>query len=139
VAVGHPGHRAVRHTHPGRSHGRLRIKGLPTEIETDVFGRDPNASRRIHAQRSLRDVADHAAVVVEQVDGFRGMLADILTVNTALVTQAQNEQIKRISSWAAILFAPTLIGTVYGMNFRHMPELGRAAGYPFTLLLMAAV
>jgi magnesium transporter len=104
-------------------------------------------------RRYLRDVADHAAVVVEQVDSFRGMLADILAVNTTLVTQAQNEemqrlaeasnaqneQIKRISSWAAILFAPTLIGTVYGMNFRHMPELGWTAGYPFALLLMAAV
>lgn len=158
------------------------------EIETDVFSRDPNASRRIYAlsrevvefqratrpllpmldslsagfakhgideelQRYMRDVADHAAVVVEQADSFRGMLADILTVNTTLVTQAQNEemrrlaqasnaqneQIKRISSWAAILFAPTLIGTVYGMNFRHMPELGWTAGYPFALLLMAAV
>jgi magnesium transporter len=104
-------------------------------------------------QRYLRDVADHAATVVEQAESFRGMLADILTVNTTLVTQAQNEemrrlaeasnaqneQIKRISSWAAILFAPTLIGTVYGMNFRHMPELGWVWGYPFAVLLMATV
>lgn len=51
---------------------------------------------------------------------------------------AQNEEIKRISSWAAILFAPTLIGTVYGMNFRKMPELSWAFGYPFALTLMAA-
>jgi magnesium transporter len=57
----------------------------------------------------------------------------------AEASNAQNEQIKRISSWAAILFAPTLIGTVYGMNFRHMPELGWVAGYPFALLLMAGV
>jgi len=158
------------------------------EIETEVFGRDPSASRRIYAlsrevvefqratrpllgmldslsagfakygideelQRYLRDVADHAATVVEQADGFRGMLADILAVNTTLVTQAQNEemrrlaeasnaqneQLKRISSWAAILFAPTLIGTIYGMNFRHMPELSWVWGYPFALLLMAMV
>src|SRR5450756_1238792 len=48
----------------------------------------------------------------------------------------QNEQVKRISSWAAILFAPTLVGTTYGMNFRHMPELAWAAGYPLALTLM---
>jgi magnesium transporter len=104
-------------------------------------------------QRYLRDVADHATTVVEQVDGFRGMLADILTVNATLVTHtqnedmqrlaeasnAQNEELKKISAWAAILFAPTLIGTVYGMNFHDMPELHWVLGYPFALLLMAAV
>jgi hypothetical protein len=50
----------------------------------------------------------------------------------------QNEQVKRISAWAAILFAPTLVGTIYGMNFKHMPELGWRLGYPFALLAMAA-
>ena len=103
-------------------------------------------------QRYLRDVADHAVVVVERVDEFRQMLADILAVNGTLVTQAQNEEmkrlseasylqneeVKRISAWAAILFAPTLIGTVYGMNFDHMPELHWAGGYPFALGLMLA-
>jgi magnesium transporter len=104
-------------------------------------------------QRYLRDVADHATTVAERVDGFRQMLADILTVNATLVGQAQNEEmknlteasfaqneeIKKVSAWAAILFAPTLIGTVYGMNFRQMPELGWVFGYPFALGLMLAV
>jgi magnesium transporter len=48
----------------------------------------------------------------------------------------QNEEVKRISAWAAIIFAPTLIGTIYGMNF-DMPELHWAFGYPFALTLMA--
>lgn len=52
---------------------------------------------------------------------------------------AQNEEIKKISSWAAILFAPTLVGTIYGMNFDNMPELHWAGGYPYAILLMAAV
>jgi len=52
---------------------------------------------------------------------------------------AQSEEVKRISSWAAILFAPTLVGTVYGMNFEHMPELAWPLGYPFALLLMLAM
>lgn len=48
----------------------------------------------------------------------------------------QNEEVKKISSWAAILFAPTLVGTVYGMNFAHMPELGWRYGYPMAIALM---
>jgi magnesium transporter len=51
----------------------------------------------------------------------------------------QNDEVKKISAWAAILFAPTLIGTVYGMNFDQMPELHWALGYPFALVLMGLV
>ncbi|GGY39029.1 magnesium and cobalt transport protein CorA [Streptomyces xanthochromogenes] len=104
-------------------------------------------------QRYLRDVADHVTHTSERVDGFRQALTDILTVNATLVTQQQNaemralaeagfeqnEEIKKISSWAAILFAPTLVGTIYGMNFENMPELGWGYGYPFAILLMAVV
>jgi len=97
-------------------------------------------------QRYLRDVTDHATTVVERVDGFRAMLQDILTVNATLVSQAQNEEmktqneeVKKISAWAAILFAPTLIGTIYGMNFRNMPELRWFFGYPFAIGLMGVV
>ena len=101
-------------------------------------------------KRYLRDVVDHATIVAERVDGFRQALGDILTVNATLVAQAQNEEmrrltetsniqneeVKKVSAWAAILFAPTLIGTVYGMNFDHMPELHWLLGYPFALALM---
>jgi magnesium transporter len=101
-------------------------------------------------RRYLRDVHDHALRVTEQVVGFREILQNILSVNLTLVglsqneevnklTQVsieQNEEVKRISAWAAILFAPTLVGTIYGMNFNHMPELHWLLGYPFALLLM---
>jgi magnesium transporter len=104
-------------------------------------------------QRYLRDVADHVTHISERVDGFRQALTEILTVNATLVTQQQNaemralaeagfeqnEEIKKISAWAAILFAPTLVGTIYGMNFDHMPELHWLYGYPFAILLMAVV
>jgi magnesium transporter len=93
----------------------------------------------------LRDVLDHALRVEEQADGFRQLLQNILNVNLTLETKvlseasiAQNEEVKRISAWAAILFAPTLIGTIYGMNFDHMPELHWRAGYPLALALMVA-
>ena len=102
-------------------------------------------------QKYLRDVTDHATTVVERADGFRQLLGNILTVNATLVSQtqneemsaltqasyAQNEEIKKVSAWAAILFAPTLIGTVYGMNFDSMPELHWVGGYPMALLMMA--
>jgi magnesium transporter len=87
------------------------------------------------------------------VASFRQNLSDILAVNATLVTQRQNEEIKRlteasfeqnedvkrISAWAAIIFAPTLIGTIYGMNFDNMPELLWDLGYPFALVLMVLV
>jgi magnesium transporter len=101
----------------------------------------------------LRDVADHVTQVNERVEGFRLQLRDILTVNATLVAQRQNdeirelteasiaqgEEVKKISAWAAILFAPTLVGTVYGMNFEQMPELRWHLGYPFALVLMLVV
>jgi magnesium transporter len=104
-------------------------------------------------RRYLRDVQDHAIQVSERVEGFRQLLQNILSVNLTLVsvqqneevknlTEAsieQNEEVKKISAWAAILFAPTLVGTVYGMNFDHMPELHWLLGYPFALALMLVV
>ena len=97
-------------------------------------------------RRYLRDVADHLDGVVDRLEGFRQLLRDMLTVNATLVAQqqneetaAQNEEIKKISAWAAILFAPTLIGTIYGMNFVHIPELDWALGYPMALSLMVLV
>ncbi len=104
----------------------------------------------VELRRNLRDVQDHAIRVVERVDGFRALLQNALTVHATLVGQqqneemrsltetslSQNEEVKKISAWAAILFAPTLVGTVYGMNFTHMPELHWAVGYPLALALM---
>ncbi|MGM9473739.1 magnesium and cobalt transport protein CorA [Pseudarthrobacter sp. YS3] len=158
------------------------------EIEDDLFGADPDVSRRIYElsrqvitfQRAtgplvpilqglltgtpgrppadelrdhLRDVLDHAIRLNERVASFRALLQNALAVNAALVAQrqndemrkltessfSQNEQVKRISSWAAILFAPTLVASIYGMNFRDMPELNWLFGYPFALGLMLAM
>lgn len=104
-------------------------------------------------QRYLRDVDDHLTSVVEQVDGFRHLLREIMSVNATLVAQQQNEEMKalteasisqgeemkKISAWAAILFAPTLVGTVYGMNFTNMPELDWQLGYPMAIGMMLVV
>jgi magnesium transporter len=104
----------------------------------------------VELQSRLRDVLDHTLRVVERADSFRALLQNALTVQTTLLGQrqneetrrlteasvAQNEDVKKISAWAAILFAPTLVGTIYGMNFDHMPELHWLLGYPLALLLM---
>jgi magnesium transporter len=97
-------------------------------------------------RRYLRDVQDHAVHIEERVDGFRSLLQNILSVHLTLETKAltevsvsQNEQVQKISAWAAILFAPTLIGTVYGMNFDTMPELHWRFGYPMAIALMLLV
>jgi magnesium transporter len=101
-------------------------------------------------QRALRDVSDHLIQVNERVDGFRQLLRDILTVNSTLVSERRNEemarlahstheqgeQVKKISSWAAILFAPSLVAGIYGMNFQHMPELSWTFGYPLAVVAM---
>jgi magnesium transporter len=172
------------------------------EIEDQLFGGDPEVSRRIYAllteviefqravspladmlqnlgrgserygvdielQRLLRDVLDHVLRVSERADGFRQVLQNALTVHSTLTTQRQNdemrrlseasleqneemrrlsevgleqsEEVKKISSWAAILFAPTLIGTIYGMNFDNMPELHWTYGYPAAVGGMVAM
>ncbi len=105
----------------------------------------------LELRRLLRDVADHAIRVIERLAGYRELLTNILQVNATLVGQrqneemarmteagfVQNEQVKRISSWAAIFFAPSFVASVYGMNFKLMPELDWTLGYPFALGLMA--
>ncbi|TBN58358.1 magnesium/cobalt transporter CorA [Glaciihabitans arcticus] len=104
----------------------------------------------IELQRSLRDILDHAVRITERTHSFRSLLENALTVHSTLVSQkqneetrrmseaalAQNEEVKKISSWAAILFAPALIGTIYGMNFTFMPELDWPLGYPIALAAM---
>ena len=99
-------------------------------IEGEVYDVDPEL------QRYLRDVQDHALRTTEQVEAFRELLSNILSVNLTLVGLNQNDEVKKISAWAAILFAPTLIAGIYGMNFDVMPELSWTLGYPFSLALM---
>ncbi|TFD09694.1 MULTISPECIES: magnesium and cobalt transport protein CorA [unclassified Cryobacterium] len=110
-----------------------------------------NVDLELH--RHLRDVLDHTLRIVERGDAFRQLLQNALTVHSTLVGQRQNdemrhlsetslaqsEEVKKISSWAAILFAPTLVGTIYGMNFDNMPELHWPLGYPFAIALMLAM
>jgi magnesium transporter len=88
-------------------------------------------------RRFFRDVADHARRIDEQVNSQRELLTSALEANLALVSVRQNDVIKEISSWAAIITVPTFIASVYGMNFEHMPELKWKIGYPLAVVTMA--
>ncbi|KJL30177.1 magnesium/cobalt transporter CorA [Microbacterium oxydans] len=104
-------------------------------------------------QRYLRDVLDHTLRVADRATTFRTVLDNALTVESTIVARRQNDEmrrmtevsikqndeVKKISGWAAILFAPTLVGTIYGMNFDHMPELHWLFGYPMAVGLMVAM
>ena len=78
----------------------------------------------------FRDIQDHVSRLVGQIDGMRDMLTTAMQVNLALVANNQNEVVKRLAGWGAILAIPTVIFSLYGMNFEWMPELKWHAGYP---------
>jgi len=102
--------------------------------------------------RQWRDVLDHAIAISDRAEALRQILENTLEVHATLVAQEQNEEMRRmtatsielaemtkkVSSWAAIIFAPTLIAGIYGMNFQHLPEFTWRYGYPFSLALMVA-
>jgi magnesium transporter len=76
---------------------------------------------------------------VQQADQFRELLTSILEANLTQVSVRQNEEMRKISAWAAIIAVPTLIAGIYGMNFRNMPELHWHYGYPLALLAMVSI
>ncbi|MET9439214.1 magnesium and cobalt transport protein CorA [Streptomyces sp. NPDC006610] len=90
-------------------------------------------------QKYFRDVADHLARVQEQVTGFDELLNSILQANLAQASVAQNEDMRKITSWAAIIAVPTMVCGVYGMNFDYMPELRWRFGYPLVLGVTAMI
>jgi magnesium transporter len=131
------------------------IRILSNLIEEDsAYRLDPEV------RRYLRDVQDHALRVTDKVESLRELVQNILSINLTLVSLSQNEEVKKlteasvkqtdevfkqtdevkkISGWAAIVIIPTLIASIYGMNFERMPELHWVLGYPFALLLMLLV
>ncbi|MEV6117962.1 magnesium/cobalt transporter CorA [Streptomyces sp. NPDC052109] len=89
-------------------------------------------------QAYFRDVLDHLIRAKEQIAAFDELLNSILQAHLAQVTVAQNEDMRKITAWAAVIAVPTMVCGVYGMNFDHMPELHWRFGYPLVMAVMAA-
>ncbi|MEO5629919.1 MAG: magnesium/cobalt transporter CorA [Thermomonas sp.] len=87
----------------------------------------------------FRDVLDHVARVGDIIDTLREMVSAAMNVNLSLVTVAQGEIVKRLAGWAALLAAPTLIASWYGMNFKHMPELQGTYSYAILIGVVLVV
>jgi magnesium transporter len=89
-------------------------------------------------QPYYRDVQDHVIRTLELVDNIRELLASALETRLVQTSNRLNVVMKQLSAWAAIILIPTLIAGIYGMNFRHMPELDWRLGYPLAVATMAA-
>jgi magnesium transporter len=87
----------------------------------------------------FRDVEDHLIRYEDRNESNRDLLTSILEANLTRVSIRQNEDMRKMSAWVAIAVVPTMIAGIYGMNFRHMPELDTTWGYPLVLLLMATM
>ncbi|CAG0993574.1 Cobalt/magnesium transport protein CorA [Burkholderiales bacterium] len=87
----------------------------------------------------FRDVFDHVARLCETLDGMHEMLTTAMQVNLSLITAAEGDVTKRLAAWAALFAIPTMVGGIYGMNFKHMPELEWTYGYPMALGGIVAV
>ncbi|XVQ85883.1 CorA family divalent cation transporter [Microbispora siamensis] len=138
-------------------HGLLTVRTMGA-LSGAIYGGMAGLARMSpEGRRLMAEIGDRFERMRRVADGEREYLQGViefyqttLTIKAALIGQAQNEEVKRlteasytqneeikkISAWAAIFFAPTLVGTVCGMNFTHMPELHWILGYPFALTLM---
>jgi magnesium transporter len=84
----------------------------------------------------FRDVHDHLLRVGQRIDGFRDLLSSALQANLTQASVRQNEDMRKITAWVAIIAVPTAVAGIYGMNFKHMPELQWTFGYPLVLAVI---
>jgi magnesium transporter len=87
----------------------------------------------------FRDVYDHAIRINERIDILRELLTTALEANLSLIAVGQNEAMRKLTAWAAIVAVPTMVGGIYGMNFKFMPELDWPFGYPTVLTVTVAI
>jgi magnesium transporter len=87
----------------------------------------------------LQDVYDHILRVTDQLDGQRELMGNAVDAHLAIISNRMNQVMKKMTSWGAILLGSTLVAGIYGMNFKHMPELQWRYGYPFALGIMVLI
>ena len=112
---------------------QMRLAVAPMQDIVAQLSRTPVVQFGDESKLYLRDVLDHVVRLNESIDTLREMLTAAMGVNLSLVTIAQGEIVKKLAGWAALLAAPTLIASWYGMNFEHMPEL--AGRYSYFILI----
>jgi magnesium transporter len=125
------------------------LYGLKQKLMTLKHAAGPllDASGKLHGgrvpqvcagtQEYYRDVHDHLIRINQSIDSLRDMVTTAISVNLSLITLQENETTRRIAAYAALVAVPTMIAGVYGMNFKNMPELSWAFGYPLALSIMA--
>jgi magnesium transporter len=109
---------------------------LPMAAELPELTQAGDERRVVADRRTLERVASTVERIDRHLDAHDDLLSDMLQVHLSQVSVRQNEDMRKISAWAAILVYPTVVAGVYGMNFTHMPELHWLLGYPFALVLM---
>ncbi len=113
---------------------RHSVEPLIEVVQKLYGGRVPAVCHGV--QDYFRDINDHLLRVSQQLDGLRDMVVTALSVNLSLINMESAEVTRRLAAYAALVAVPTLIAGIYGMNFRHMPELNQVWGYPFAIGLM---
>jgi magnesium transporter len=108
------------------------------EVLSKLYGgRVPSMCANI--QDYFRDIYDHAVRLNQTLDSIREMVVTAISVNLGLITVQENETMKRLAAYAALVAVPTMIAGIYGMNFQHIPELSWRYGYPASIAVMAAI
>jgi len=135
---------------PGRNNPAERIYGLKRAVldllrnllpMVDVLTelQQPTSLLPDALHSYFRDVGDHVQRVLGRAEMVRDLLTDALHANLAQISVRQNDDMRTISGWAALIAAPTLLAGIWGMNFTHMPELAWDVGYPIAMGLMLIV
>jgi magnesium transporter len=127
------------------------LYGLKRKLMVVKHAADPllEATGKLHGGRVptlcanlqdyFRDVHDHLVRLNTSIDNLREMVSTVISVNLSLITIQETEVTKRLAAWAALVAVPTMVAGVYGMNFKHMPELDWKFGYPVVVGIMAAI
>jgi magnesium transporter len=112
---------------------------VPLRDVVSALLRDGPVGLDDHARVYLQDVYDHVLRAVDLVDSQRELMGNAVDAHLAIISNRMNQVMKKMTSWGAILLGSTLVAGIYGMNFKHMPELGWATGYPMALGLMVLI
>jgi magnesium transporter len=127
------------------------LYGIKQKLMTLKHATEPllEAMSRLHGGRVpalclplqdyFRDVSDHLVRLNQSIDSLRDMATTAISVSLSLVSLQENEVVKRLAAYGALVAVPTMIAGIYGMNFEHMPELRWIHGYPLTLISMAVI